>query len=92
MSFENPNLQPHSRPNEPLWIRGPSPVLANNGQDLRSPRAPVQMAYEDNDRRIHVLKEASFICLTCRWFFFGLEIPGNRIIKSCIAILYLLMS
>jgi hypothetical protein len=37
--------------------------------------------------------EGGFIyLLDMQMVFFGLEIPGNRIIKSCIAILYLLMS
>jgi len=86
-SFERPNLQPHSRPNEPLLIHGPSLVLANSGQDLSSPKAPHRMAYETSCKCIHVLKKASFICLICIWNF-SLEITGNRIIRTCIVILY----
>ena len=86
-SFERPNLQSHSRPNELLLIHGPSLGLANSGQDLSSPRTLHQMAYENISKCIHVLKKASFICLICVWNF-SLEITGNRIIRTCIVILY----
>ena len=45
-ALERPDLQLRSHLSEPLLIHGPNLVLANSGQDLKSPRAWNQKTYE----------------------------------------------
>ncbi|KAI4963373.1 hypothetical protein ZWY2020_014949, partial [Hordeum vulgare] len=52
MNFERPNLRLHRLPSVSLLIRGPSPVLANSGQGLKSARTPKQKGYENQNSEI----------------------------------------
>lgn len=82
MSSERPNLQHRRRLNESLLIHGPSHVLANSGQDLKSPRA--QTAYE----LVYLCSIEGFSYLLESQVFVLWKYTGNRIIQTYIITLY----